>query len=170
MDVGSVMNTYSMMSLWNSINPSSGSSSASVPLVDNLNSTIQESYEQAGYFGESTNLELEDIYKQIEPTYSIPLTYDSSGNLSIPTSTDITSNGLSIKESNVLSLIQSGESSSELNSTNILNQYNDIEDGTYQNNISSILSSNPYNMYSYVDSLRDNAAQGTTGNYLDFSA
>lgn len=168
MDVSNDMNTYYMTSLWNSINPSGTSSSASVPLVDDLNSTIQESYEQAGYFGESTNSELEDLYKQIEPTYNIPLTYDSSGNLSIPTSTDIPSNGLSVEDSNILSLIQGSESSSELAGMNILNEYNDIEDGTYQNNISNILSSNPYNMYSYVDSLKNNSAQGT-GNYLDFS-
>lgn len=169
MDVSNVMNTYDMTSLWNSINPSGTSSSASVPLVDNLNSTIQESYEQAGYFGESANSELQDMYKQIEPTYNIPLTYDSSGNLSISASTSLPSYGLSVEDSNILSLIQGSESSSELAGMNILNEYNDIEDGTYQNNISSILSSNPYNMYNYIDSLQNNETK-STGNYLDFSA
>lgn len=169
MDVSNVMNTYDMTSLWNSINPSGTSSYSSVPLVDNLNSAIQGSYEQAGYFGESANSELQDLYNQIEPSYNIPLTYDSSGNLSIPTSTDLPSNGLSVEDSNILSLIQGSESNSELANTSILNEYNDIEDGTYQTNISSILSSNPYNMYNYVDSLQNNENQ-ITGNYLDFSA
>jgi hypothetical protein len=75
-------------------------------------------------------------------------------------------NSFSSEYSNILPLIQSGESSSELSNINILNEYNAIEDGTYQYTVPSILSSSPYNMYSNVDSLHGNQIQGT-GSYLD---
>lgn len=61
----------------------------------------------------------------------------------------------------MLPLIQSGELSFNLTNMNILNQYNAIEDGTYQAVISSIFSLNPYDN----NSLMDNQTQ-STGGYL----
>lgn len=168
MDVGSVMNTYSMMSLWNSINPSGSSSSINVPLVSNLDSSVQEEYKEENYFGKSTNSELQDIYKQVEPSYSSSLSYDSFGNLSTPNSTAAPSSGVSTEYSNMLPLIQNGESSSELTNMNIFSQYNSIADGVYQNLFSKLYPSNQYKTYNYAASLQNNETQGS-GKNLDFS-
>lgn len=168
MDVGSVMNTYSMMSLWNSVNPSSGVSSANVPLVSNLDSSVQEEYKEENYFGKGTNSELQDIYNQVEPSYSSSLSYDSSGNLSKPNNAALPSRGISTEYSNILPMIQNGESSSELANMNVFSQYNSIADGTYQNLFSKLYPSSQYKMYNYTDSLQNNKTNGT-GKNLDFS-
>ena len=135
MDVGSVMNTYNMMSLWNSFNLSG---SSNVPLVSNLNSLVQENYTESNYFGTSTSSELQDIYEQIEPDYGTGLTYDSSGNLTIPSNTTIPISGLSTENTNIVSLLQGGESSSDLASMNLLNNYDALESGIYQSSYSKL--------------------------------
>ncbi|WP_234121589.1 hypothetical protein [Clostridium hydrogenum] len=168
MDINNVMNTYNMTSLWNSMNSLGTSGSSSVPLVDNVDSAVEENYAQANYFGQNTNSELQNIYNQVEPTYGIPLTYDSSGNITSPTTTTLPSPDTSTEYSNILPLIQSSESTSELNSENILNEYDSIENGTYQENLSSILASNSNGTYNSDSSIQNNETQ-STGNYLDYS-
>lgn len=166
MDVNSIMNTYNMVSFWNNANPYGSQNLSGVPMVSNIDSSIQEDYKQSNYFGQDTNTELQDIFQQVEPTYGIPLAYDSSGNLTIPSNTTPPSNGLPLEDANIIPLIQSGEPASALSDTNILYQYNAIENGTYQSAVSSILSSNPYDMYGSINSLLNSQAQ-STGVYLD---
>lgn len=151
MDVNSVMNTYYMNSLWNTLN--STSTSSSIPLVNNIDSAAQENYAASNYFGNDTSSELQDIYKQVEPTYGTPLTYSSSGDLSIPTNATPSSDGLSPAESNIVSLLQSNNTETDNMEENILYQYNAMQNGTYQDACSSIFSSNPTNAYSAINSL-----------------
>lgn len=151
MDVNSVMNTYYMNSLYNTLNFTSTSSS--VPLVNNIDSTVQGNYTASNYFGNNTSSELQDIYKQVEPTYGTPLTYSSSGDLSIPTNITPPSDGLSPSESNIVSLLQSNNTTTDNMDEDVLYQYNAIENGTYQDACSSIFSSNPCNVYNTINSL-----------------
>lgn len=137
MDVDSVMNTYNMMSLWNNLNQP-GASSSSVPLVSDLNSSVQEDYMKDNCMGENTTSELQDIYDQVEPNYDTGLTYDSSGNLTIPNNITVPTSGLSTENPNIISLLQGGESSSDLSSMNILNNYDALESGIYQSSYSKV--------------------------------
>lgn len=162
MDVNSVMNTYSMSSLWSSLNPSNSSTSSTTPLIDNVDSNVQQNYTSMNYFGQSTNTELQDIYKQIEPSYGMPVTYDENGNFTMPTSTTPPTNGLSPDESNIISLLNSGSSTSDNLSQSLMSQYNSIENGTFSSSLSSILSSNPYEVYNSVDSLGMDQSQGSS--------
>jgi hypothetical protein len=165
MDVNSIMNTYNMSSLWNNLN-SNNNTSSTVPLVNNVDSSVQESYNSMNYFGQNTNTELQSIFQQVEPTYGIPLTYTNSGNLIMPTNTSLPTDGISPSESNIVSLLQSNNSTEANSEENLLSQYTSIENGTFQPNLSSILSSNLYGMYSNVSSLTNNAIQ-YTGNFLN---
>lgn len=167
MDVNSVMSTYNMSSLWNSLN-SNSSNTSTVPLTDNVDSSVQEQYTSMNYFSGSTSTELQDIFKQVEPTYGIPLTYNQSGDLSIPTNTTPPTNGLAPSEENIVSLLQSNNSAGDTIDGNILSQYDSIENGTFQANFSSILSSNPYNMYSSINSITS-ASEQNVGSFLNSS-
>ena len=162
MDVNSVMNTYNMNSLWNNINPNNSSSTSSIPMIDNVDSNVQENYTSMNYFGQNTTTELQDIYQSVEPNYGIPLTYNQNGALSIPTSTTLPTDASS--NSNIISLLNSGNSSTDSSLLGILSQYNSIEYGTYQPNPSSILSTNPNNIYSSIDSLGTNQDQSSSYN------
>lgn len=161
MDINSIMNTYNMSSLWNNINSNSNSTLTGIPITDNLDSSIQQSYDAMNFSGKTTSNELQDIFQQVEPDYGIPLTYNQLGNLAIPTDITPPDNGLPLADSNIVSLLQSGSSVQDTTNENILSQYDSIESGTYQYNISSILSSNPYNMYSNIASLLSDQSQNT---------
>ncbi|MEY8001707.1 hypothetical protein AB8U03_16170 [Clostridium sp. Mt-5] len=151
MDVNSIMSTYYMNSLWNNLN--STSTTPNVPLVNNIDSTLQEDYTASNYFGQNTSTELQDIYQQVEPTYGIPLAYSSLGDLSIPTNITPPSNGLPPAESNIASLLQGNNTETDNINENILSQYDAIENSTYQYSYSNILSSNPNDIYNTIDSL-----------------
>lgn len=165
MDVSNVMNTYNLSSLWSDLN-SSNSVTTIVPLVDNVDAAVKENYTSMNYSGQTTSTELQNIYQQVEPDYGTSLTYNQNGNMSIPTITTLPTNGLNTVDSNVISLLNSGNTSSENSLINILSQYNSIQDGTFQTDISSILSNNPSNLYSYIDSLGNNETQ-VWGNNVD---
>ena len=166
MDVNSVMNTYNMNSIWNSINPNSSSSTSSIPMINNVDSSVQSNYTSMNYFGQTTSTELQNIYQQVQPSYGVPLTYNQSGNFTMPTSTTLPTNGLSTDNSNIISLLNSGNSSTDNSISNIISQYNSIENGTFTPNISSILSSNPSTLYNAVDLLGASQTQNL-GNYIN---
>ncbi|MDD7792892.1 hypothetical protein [Clostridium sp. 'White wine YQ'] len=166
MDVNSVMNNYTMSSLWKSINPNSNTVSATVPLIENVDSSVNNNYLKNNYFGGTTDSELTSIYKQVEPDYGIPLVYSKSGDLSIPNDVAPNTNGVSIEDSNILALLQSNSSNGDPIDTNILGQYESIENGTYKNSVSSILNTNPYDMYSSVDTLTSGTSDNS-GNYIN---
>lgn len=167
MDVNGIMSTYNMNSLWNSFNANSRSTS-SVPMMNNVDSSVQEQYLSTNYFGGNISSELQNIFQKVEPTYGVPLTYNKSGDLTMPTNTTLPTNGLDPSENNIVSLLESNNTVESGIQENILSQYNSIENGTYKSNLSSILSSNPYNMYSSIDSLTSNANQDT-GSFLNSS-
>lgn len=162
MDVNSVMSTYDMSSLWNTLN--STSINSAVPLVSNVNSHVQEEYTASNYFGQTPDEELQDIYQHVEPTYGAPLTYSRSGDLSIPANTQLPDDCLSAADSNIISLLQSADTGTASTDENILSQYDAIENGTYQYCISSILSENPYDIYNAVSSLSDTSTQSASNN------
>lgn len=173
MDVNSIMNTYNMSTLWNNLNPNS-STAPSVPMINNVDSSVKEQYTAMNYFGNSNNTELQDIYQQVEPTYGIPLTYNQSGNLTMPTNTTLPTDRLTPNEENIVSLLQNSNPVGNTLEENILSQYTEIEDGTFKSSLSGILSSdilsaNPYNIYSAINSLANTSLQNT-GNSLDVSA
>lgn len=168
MDVNNVMNTYTMRSLWNNLN-SNSSSTSSISMVGNVTSSVNEQYISENYFGKNSNTELQDIFQQVEPTYGIPLTYNQSGDLTIPMNTTLPTDGLTPSEENVVSLLQSGNTTGDTIEENILSQYTAIENGIYKTSLSSILSSNPYSTYSAIDSLSTGSAENT-GNTLNVSA
>lgn len=161
MDANNTMNIYNMNSIWNNINPENNSSSSKVPLINNVDSTVQENYTSMNFSGETANTELQDIYKQIEPNYGIPVTYDENGNFIMPSDTPLPTNGLSSTDSNVISLLNSNNSNYENSTENLLYQYNSIENGIYEHSLSSILSNNPYNVYNTIDSLGTNELQNS---------
>ena len=167
MDVSSIMSTYNMSSLWNSLNANS-SNTSSIPMMSSVDSSIQDQYASMNYFGGNTSTELQSIFKQVEPTYGIPLTYNQSGDLAIPPNTSLPTNGLLPSEENIVSLLQSNNPVGDTIDGNILSQYNSIENGTFQSNLSSILSSNPYNMYNNIDSLTSATTQNV-GSFLNSS-
>lgn len=167
MNINSVMNTYDMSSLWNNLN--STSINSDIPLVSNINSAVQEDYTASNYFGQTPNEELQDIYQHVEPTYDAPLTYSKSGDLSIPTSTQLPDDGLSAADSNIISLLQSANTGIASTDENILSQYDAIENGTYENCISNILSGNPYDIYNAVSSLSDTSSQSASNNLNVFA-
>lgn len=163
MNVDSVMSTYNLNSYWNSLN-SSNSTSSNIFTTDNIDDSVKESYTEQNLDGGTTSSELQDIYKQLEPTYGANLTYDQNGNMSIPTTSTVTDPTIS-NESNLLSLFNS--SNSDNNSfNNVLSEYNSFEDGADKMQISSILSSNPSNIYNYISSLASNATQNI-GSYIN---
>ena len=133
MDVNGVMSSYNMSSVWNSINPLNSSSGSTVPLVSNIDSSIKENYTAEDYFGGTASSELQEIYKQIEPDYGIPLTYDQNGNVSAASSSLTTDN------SNILSLLNSGNSDTDNLTESILNNYTAIENGTYKESINTLV-------------------------------
>lgn len=165
MDVSSVMNNYNLASLWNNLSTNTNSNS-NIFSMNNIDESVKENYSEKQYFGENSSSELQDIYKQTEPDYGIDLEYDKNGNLSIPTtsSTDLYSNN----GSNIISLLKENNSSSDNFFSDVLFQYNSIEDGSYNGQISSMLSNNPSDLYSYIDSLGNNKVQ-SLGNYIDAS-
>lgn len=165
MNVYSVMNTYNLNSLWNNLN-SNNNSASTVPMINNIESSINENYTEMNYSGQTTSTELQDIYKLVEPSYGIPLTYNQNGTMFIPTSTTPLTDGLSNANSNIISLLNNGITSSDSSLLNILSQYNSIEDGTFKPVLSSILSSNPSTIYNTVNSLLNNQAQ-SLGNNID---
>lgn len=161
MDVNGVMSAYNMNSIWNNINPMN-SSTSTVSLINNVDSNVQENYSAMNYFGQTTNTELQNIYQQVEPSYGMPLTYDQNGNFMIPSNTSSMSN------SNIISLLNSNISASDNTTENILSQYTSIENGTFSPNISSILSSSPYNVYNTINSL-ENYQQQNLNNIINTS-
>jgi hypothetical protein len=158
-----------MTSLWSSISQTKTSNSSGIPMISNVDATVQENYTKMNYQGQNTNTELQNIYKQIEPTLGIPLTYDAAGNLTFPNNFNTLNNGLSSMGSNIISLLKSDNPTGDTIDTNILSQYNAIEDGTYQYNLSSILSSNLNGMYNNISSLQNNQTK-SIGEYLDTTA
>ncbi|WP_459479943.1 hypothetical protein [Clostridium saccharoperbutylacetonicum] len=166
MDVNTVMSTYNLNSLWNDLNPNNSSTISTVPLVDTVDATVKEDYTVMNYSGKTTSSELQDIYSQLEPEYGISLTYNQNGNLSIPNTTTLPVNG---DDSNIISLLNSGNTASQNSLESMVYEYNSIENGTYKLDISSILSSNSSTFYSYIDSLSNNQNQ-SSGNNIDFSA
>ncbi|MDD3225272.1 MAG: hypothetical protein PHX70_11335 [Clostridium sp.] len=167
MNVDSIMNVYDMNSFWNDMNSNSNSSQSSVFLTNNLDSTIQQDYNQMDLSGQTNSSELQDIFQQTEPDYGISLTYNQLGSLSMPTNTALQyNNGMSYDNSNISSLLQSDVPSEGPINENVLSQYTSIEDGTFTPNISSILASNPFDMYNNMDSLLTNSTLNTN-NILD---
>lgn len=166
MDINSVMSTYNMNSIWNSINQLNSSSLSNVPLINNVNSSVQESYTAKNYFGQTTNTELQDIYQQVEPNYGIPFTYDQNGNFTMLADTTLPTDGLPLANSSIISLLNSNTSTINNLTENILSQYNSIENGTYTPNISSILSNNQYDIYSTINSLGNYHTQSAS-NLID---
>ncbi len=143
MNVNSVMSIYNMSSLWNNINPDN-TSTATAPLIDNIDSSVKENYTAMNYSGQTTSTELQDIYQQVEPTYGISGTYNQNGTFSTPTPTTTTlpTDGMTSQESSTVSLLDSMNYSKGNSLSNIISEYDSIEDGTYQTSLSSILSSN----------------------------
>ncbi|MDR3598789.1 hypothetical protein [Clostridium sp.] len=162
MNVDSVMSNYNLNSYWNSLN-SNNSTSSNIFSISNIDENVKDSYTKKSISGESTSSELQDIYKQLEPTYGVNLTYDQNGNMSIPTTSAVTDPSTS-NEQNLISLFNSSNSTDN-SFNNILSQYNSIEDGINNLQISSILSSNPSSLYSYINSLGSNETQ-SSGNYV----
>lgn len=150
MNVGSVMNTYDMTSLWNNMNQNSSSTVASFPMINSVDSTVKESYDSKNYFGQTTNTDLQDIYKQLEPDYGIPITYNQNGSFSASSSTT---------SPNLMSLLNSNASNSESKTENLLSQYSTAESSSLKSYYSSILSSNPQNLYNTINSLSASASQ-----------
>lgn len=169
MDANNIMNVYNTNSIWNNINPENNSSSSTVPLINNVDSTVQENYTSANYFGETTNTELENIYEQIEPNYGVPIKYDENGNFIMPSTTTLPADGLTPADSNIISLLNSNNSDYDNLTENILYQYNSIESGTFKPSLSSILSTNPYNVYNTIDSLRTNESQNSNSTINTFA-
>lgn len=163
MNVDSVMSTYNLNSYWNSLN-SSNSTSSNIFTTGNIDDSVKESYTEQNLDGGTASSELQDIYKQLEPTYGENLTYDQNGNMSIPTTSTVT-DPTNSNESNLLSLFNSSNSANN-SFNNVLSEYNSFEDGTDKLQISSILSSNPSNIYSYISSLDSNATQNI-GSYIN---
>lgn len=165
MDVNSVMSTYNLNSLWNSVNPNNTSTST-VPMVSNIDSTVKDKYTSDSYFGKSAASQLQNIYQSIEPNYGSSLTYDEKGNMAFPTATTLPASGEGTEDSNIISLLNSSNSASDNCFSNILSQYNSIENATFKTDESSILSSNSIGLYSYVSSLSDNGTE-SSGNSMD---
>lgn len=166
MDVNSALNTYNLNTLWNTLN-SNNSSTSAVSSITNIDENVNESYTEKNYFGETVSGELQDIYRQIEPDYSINLNYDKNGNIAMSTKSDVSSNLASDNDLNMISLFNDSNSASEDNSfNNILSENNSIENGSCKENISLLLSSNFSNLYSYINSLENNQVQGS-GNNID---
>ena len=144
MNVNSVMNTYNMNSLWNSINPQSSSSSSSVPLVSNVDSAVNESYAVSNFSGGTTSTQLQDIFQQVEPDYGISLTYDQHGNLSTPSSTASTAtsgeSSTSTGASMIVSMLNNGNTTEENSIENIISQYGAVQNSLYNQSLSSVLS------------------------------
>jgi len=144
MNVNSVMNTYNMNSLWNSINPQSSSSSSSVPLVSNVDSAVNESYAVSNFSGGTTSTQLQDIFQQVEPDYDISLTYDQHGNLSTPSSTASTAtsgeSSTSTGASMIVSMLNNGNTTEENSIENIISQYGAVQNSLYNQSLSSVLS------------------------------
>lgn len=161
MNVNSLMSTYNLNSLWNSLNPSS-TSTTSVPLIDNVDSSINQEYNSMEFSGQTASTELQNIYQQVEPDYGISMTYKQDGSMSLPTTTTLSSDGSSEYNSGTISLLNSGNSSSENTLNNIMSEYTSIEDGTYQPNLSSILSNDPSTLYSTIDSLGNSNTQSSS--------
>jgi hypothetical protein len=155
------MSTYNLNSLWNSLNPSS-TSTTSVPLIDNVDSSINQEYNSMEFSGQTASTELQNIYQQVEPDYGISMTYKQDGSMSLPTTTTLSSDGSSEYNSGTISLLNSGNSSSENTLNNIMSEYTSIEDGTYQPNLSSILSNDPSTLYSTIDSLGNSNTQSSS--------
>jgi hypothetical protein len=160
-NVNSLMSTYNLNSLWNSLNPSS-TSTTSVPLIDNVDSSINQEYNSMEFSGQTASTELQNIYQQVEPDYGISMTYKQDGSMSLPTTTTLSSDGSSEYNSGTISLLNSGNSSSENTLNNIMSEYTSIEDGTYQPNLSSILSNDPSTLYSTIDSLGNSNTQSSS--------
>ncbi|MDT8719061.1 hypothetical protein IAI10_20640 [Clostridium sp. 19966] len=156
MDVNNVMSTYNLSSLWNNLNGNS-SSSSTVPLISNVDASVDENYKVKNYSGGTSASELQDIYQQVEPDYGVGMTYDQNGNMTIPSTTSLPTDGISASESNMVSLLNSDTSPAENLFSNVLSEYNSFEDGTFQENLSSILASNsPFSSDNYVNYLGNN--------------
>lgn len=163
MNIDSVMSTYNLNSYWNSLN-STNSTSSNIFSGGNIDDSVKENYTEQNFQGSTTSSELQGIYKQLEPTYGVDLTYDQNGNMSIPTNSAVTDPSIS-SESNLLSLFNSGNSSNN-SFNNILSEYNSIENGTDKLQMTSILSSNPSDTYSYISSLANSETQNI-GSYIN---
>lgn len=145
MDANNVMSTYNMNSLWNYLSQSNSNSLSEIPKTSNLDSLIQQDYEVQDFSGKTTSSELQDIFQMTEPNYGIPLTYDSSGNIAMPANTTLPSDGLAPAEENIVSLLQSSNPTGDTMYEKVLSTYNEIENGTYKEAYSNLLSQ--YNLY-----------------------
>ena len=120
MDVNSIMNTYNLNSLWNNISPYASSSSSNIPMTGNIDSTVQQEYSAASFFGQTISNERQTIFQHVEPTYGIPLTYGPSGNLTIPSNITPQSNTSSSADSSIISLLRNNNSTEATSNENIL--------------------------------------------------
>lgn len=133
----SSMSTYNMSTLWsNLINNSSTISSISK--INNVDSAVKEQATVDKYSGTTTADELQSIYEQENPTYGMPVTYDTKGNLT--TSTTLPTDGLTSTQRNTISMLQNSISSSSTDSiatkeSSILAQYTAIKEGTYTSSL-----------------------------------
>ena len=110
MDVNSVLSNYNLASLWNTLSPSSSGSSTNtttVPLVDNIDSTIKESQLTDKFNGKTTSSELQDIYSSLL----------NDNNLS--SADNLMYSALSNYNSYINNLNTAGTSSSILNNTSV---------------------------------------------------
>lgn len=155
MDVNNVMSTYNLNSLWNNINPNKSASSG-VPLINSVDAAVNQNYAEMKLSGQTNSTELQDIYQQVEPNYGISLTYDQNGNMTIPTSTTLPTDITSTENSNIISLLNSGNSSMDNSLSNIVSQYDSIENGTFKPDPSSLLSSNSSTLYNTSNLLGNN--------------
>jgi hypothetical protein len=158
MDVNSVMGAYNMNSLWNNINQNGSSTVSTFPLINNLDSTVNETYNSNNFFGQTTNTQLQDIYQQIEPSYNIPVTYNQNGSFNVSPNTT---------SPNIMSLLNSNNSTSDSLTESLLSQYSTTESGAAQSYYSSILSSNPTTLYNSISSLGAMASSAQSPSVLN---
>jgi hypothetical protein len=166
MGVNSVMSINNMNSFLNSVYKINGSQASIVPMVNSVDATVKNDYTSNRNSGQDTNVKIQDIYRKVDPTYDMPVTYNKSGDLTLIKNTTPSIDSVSPANSNRASLIQSNSSATSSDIQSILSQYTAIETKTFQPNISSGLSANLYNSYSTTGSLA-NASMQNTGNFVN---
>ncbi|SFD23773.1 hypothetical protein [Clostridium uliginosum] len=145
--VGSLMNTYSMGSLLNTMNNSD--KSTNIPLIGSLDSYVQDYYSEMKLNGVSQNQELQNIFSTVQPS------------VNVPTSSNEFSNLQNSSDQNLIAQLGSGSSDID---NNILSAYTSIENGTYKPSSTSIMTTSPYTLYNNVNAMQ-NTIQAT-GNFL----
>ncbi|SHK51523.1 hypothetical protein SAMN02745163_03937 [Clostridium cavendishii DSM 21758] len=151
--ITSTMNNYNMSSFFNTM--SDPNSSKNIPLINSVDSYVQDSYTESKLNGISQNQELQNIFNTIEPTIN------TSSNI-VPTSPTAFSDLQDSMEQGLINSLQGGSSYIDSSTLSI---YNSIENGSYKPSSASIMTTNPYTMYNNVDSMQNQTQ--SIGNLLN---